>query len=126
MDEQGALRRIAAVAAGGAPPEAVFEAVTAEVSVLLGGVLTTLTRFEGGGTESVVVTRTGDHIAVGTRIPVTGDNSAARILRSGRAARIDDYTGGPGTEPAVRHGLRAGVAVPVVVDGALWGSLGVS
>ena len=36
-ESQAALRRIAAVAAAGSPPETVFDTVTTEASVLLGG-----------------------------------------------------------------------------------------
>jgi hypothetical protein len=95
---QAALRRIAAVAAAGEPPETVFGTVTAEVSVLLGGALVALTRFERGGAEAVVLAQTGGHVAVGVRLQVTGDTTLARMRRSGRAERIDGYAGGSGTE----------------------------
>jgi signal transduction histidine kinase len=123
---QAALRRIAAVAAAGAPPEAVFGTVTAEASALLGGALVALTRFEGAGAAAVVLAQTGDHVEVGVRLPVTGETTLARLSRSGRAERMDGYPGGPGTREIQRLGVRAGVSVPVTVDGALWGALGVS
>jgi signal transduction histidine kinase len=123
---QAALRRIAAVAAAGAPPEAVFGTVTAEASALLGGALVALTRFEGAGAAAVVLAQTGDHVEVGVRLPVTGETTLARLSRSGRAERMDGYPGGPGTQVIERLGVRAGVSVPVTVDGALWGALGVS
>jgi len=69
-ESQAALRRIAAVAAAGSPPETVFDTVTTEASVLLDGALVALTRFEGNGSGAVVVARTGGHVAVGTRLPV--------------------------------------------------------
>jgi signal transduction histidine kinase len=123
---QAALRRIAAIAAAGEPPETVFGTVTAEVSALLDGALVALTRFEKGGTEAVVLAQTGDHVAVGVRLQVTGETTLARLHRSGRAERVDAYAGGRGTEVIEELGVRAGVSVPVIVDGALWGSLGVS
>ena len=43
-EEQAALRRVAAIVAAAEPPEAVFAAVTAEGSALLGGVLMSLAR----------------------------------------------------------------------------------
>ena len=123
---QAALRRVASIAAAGEPPGTVFEAVTAEASASLGGALIALTRFEAGGTESVVVAQTGGHVPVGARLHVIGDGVTARMWRSGRAERIDDYTGIAGTAMAEDLGMRAVVAVPVTVDGNLWGALSVS
>jgi signal transduction histidine kinase len=121
---QAALRRIAAVAAAGSPPQAVFATITDEASTLLGGALVALARFEADADEAVVLAQTGDHVAVGARIPVAGETSIARMRRSGRAERMDGYPGGPGTEAIEQLGIRAGVSVPVTVDGALWGALG--
>ena len=39
---------------------------------------------------------------------------------------MDGYDGVPGTQLIEQLGIRAGVSVPVIVDGALWGALGVS
>jgi signal transduction histidine kinase len=45
------------------------------------------------------------------------------VFQTGRAARIDDYTGasGPAADDARDIGLRAGVGVPLSVEGRLWG-----
>ena len=91
---QAALRRIAAVAAAGEAPEAVFGTVTAEASVLLGGALVALTRFESDGAPAVVVAQTGGHVALGVRLPVTGDTTLARLWRSGRASAWTATPGG--------------------------------
>lgn len=123
---QAALRRVTSIAAAGEPPQTVFDAVTAETSALLGDALIALTRFEGGGTESVVVAQTGGHVSVGARLHLTGDGAAVRLWRSGRVQRIDDYTGIAGTTMATDLGVRAVVAVPVTVDGDLWGALSIS
>nr|WP_221380290.1 GAF domain-containing protein [Actinoplanes polyasparticus] len=123
---QAALRRVTSVAASGAPPQTVFEAVTSEASAVLGGALIALTKFEGGGTDSVVVAQTGDHVAVGARLHLSGDGVAKRMWQSGRAERIDDYTGIADATTATDLGVRAVVAVPVHVDGRLWGALSVS
>jgi signal transduction histidine kinase len=124
---QAALRRVAAVVAAGGPAREVFETVTAEASALLGHALTALTKFEGHGTDSIVVAQTGDHVPVGARLHLTDDDGvAARMWRSGRAERIDDYTTVAGTTTATALGVRAVVAVPVTVDGSLWGALSIS
>src|SRR3954447_11418471 len=49
-DEQAALRRVATLAAQGAPPSEVFEAVSAEVAPLVGSDAAGVTRFEADGT----------------------------------------------------------------------------
>ncbi|WP_240670467.1 sensor histidine kinase [Actinoplanes solisilvae] len=123
---QAALRRVTSIAAAGEPPETVFGAVTAEASAWLGGALIALTKYEGEGTESVVVAQTGGHVPLGARLHLTGDGVAARMWRSGRAERIDDYTRIAGPPLATDLGVRAVVAVPVTVDGNLWGALSVS
>jgi signal transduction histidine kinase len=125
-EEQAALRRVAAIAAAGKAPQAVFDAVTAEAFALLGAMPTALTRFEAGGAESVVVAQTGDHVEAGLRMLVTGDGVAARMWRSGDAQRVDDYAGVAGTTIVEELGVRAAVAVPVTVDGNLWGALATS
>ncbi|MGK5683987.1 GAF domain-containing protein [Actinoplanes sp. URMC 104] len=123
---QAALRRVTAIAAAGEPPEAVFQAVTAEISALLDGALVALTRFEGDGTDSVMVAQTGGHVHVGARQHLAGDGIALRLWRSGRAERIDDYTRVSAPTMATDLGVRAVVAVPVTVDGSLWGALSLS
>ena len=121
--EQVALRRVAAIAAAGEPPEAVFAAVTAEGSALLGGVLLSLARYERGGTEQVIVAQTGGHVSVGAWFAATNPlGISARMWKSGRPERTDYFTD-IGMPPVIVGGVRACVAVPVVVDGALWGSL---
>src|SRR6201999_706366 len=47
-DEQTALRRVATLAVGGAPPTAVFDAVVTEMERLLGAGAVTLMRYEPG------------------------------------------------------------------------------
>ena len=53
-DEQAALRRVATLVAGAAPPSRVFEQVTKEVALLLGVPGASLVRYEGPGTATVV------------------------------------------------------------------------
>jgi signal transduction histidine kinase/putative methionine-R-sulfoxide reductase with GAF domain len=121
---QAALRRVAAIAAAAEPPEAVFAAVAAEGSALLDGGLLSLARYSRDGSEIVVLAQTGGHVAVGSWF--SSDNGAginARMWKSGRPERIDDFAALPGMQRIVDLGVRACVAVPVIVDGTLWGSL---
>ena len=61
----------------------------------------------------------------GMRLPVDGDNVTARVLRTGRSARIDDYATASGSFGTRMRELGIGAAFgyPIVVDGRLWGAM---
>src|SRR5208282_1970751 len=66
------------------------------------------------------------HVRVGERwegYPPSG--LTATVLRTGQAARVDDYRDIPGGEPYLREGLRSAVAMPIHVNGRLWGMIAV-
>src|SRR6185437_5449728 len=77
-EEQAALRRVATLVAGGAPPEEVFAAVTEEVGRLLGTVQTNMLRYDPDDVATIVAVygRVGDAAAyrssVGVPISVEG------------------------------------------------------
>ena len=60
---------------------------------------------------------------VGTRAPIEGNTLAPVAQRTGRPARMDTLDNATGTlaELARAIGLRAAVAVPVIIDVRLWG-----
>jgi signal transduction histidine kinase len=60
---------------------------------------------------------------VGTRTPVQGDTIATLVQRTGGPARIDSYdtVAGPIAARVRAVGVRAVVAVPIIVDGRVWG-----
>ena len=62
---------------------------------------------------------------LGTRFPLDGENVVAQVLRTGRVARVDDWTGATGSIAAMASvlGVRSAVAAPVIVEGSLWGSI---
>jgi GAF domain-containing protein len=128
VEEQAALRRVATLVAKGATPNQVFDAVRAEVAQMFDIPNTIIMRFDADDSATLLATP-GEYLGpVGTRWRLKGDDSAvARVYRTGRAARAD-YTagrGGPLVEAARLGGTRFPVAVPVVVDGALWGAMSV-
>jgi signal transduction histidine kinase len=123
--ERAALRRIARVAAEGRSTEALFDAVTAAATALTGA-MAAMGKFEHDRTGVVVVARTDGALPVGFRFAVDGDIISARVARSGQPQRIDHYAEVAGAEFVTDRGLRAGVAVPVVVGGNLWGLLAVA
>jgi signal transduction histidine kinase len=128
-DTQAAVRRLATLVARGEPPEAVFAAATREALRHFGsGGTARMIRYEADKTASLVANEgtTGPHVRVGERwegYPPTG--LTATVLRTGQAARVDDYRDIPGGEPYLREGLRSAVAVPIHVDGRLWGMIAV-
>jgi signal transduction histidine kinase len=67
--------------------------------------------------------RTGPAFPVGTQASLGGRNVATLVFQTGQAARIDDYSSasGPSADCCREFGFRAGVGVPVSVEGRLWG-----
>jgi signal transduction histidine kinase len=126
-DEQAALRYVATLVAREVPPTEVFAAVAEAVARLLDVTVCPLYRYEGDD-HAVVMAAWGDPKLlhpVGKRMPLDGDNLAARIRRGAPSARINDVADatGPIGESARRLGVRSGVATPIVVDGSLWGGI---
>jgi signal transduction histidine kinase len=127
-DTQASLRRLAMLVARGESPEAVFAAVTREALRHFGNGTARMIRFELDGTATLVANEgtTGPHVQVGKRwegYPPIG--LTATVLSTGRAARVDDYRDIPGGEPYLAEGLRSAVAMPVHVQGRLWGMIAV-
>ena len=97
-EEQAALRRVATLVARESPPAAIFAAVTDEVGRLLRVQDTTIFRYEDDDTATVVADR-GDarHPAPDRhRMPLDGESVTATVRRTGRPARIDDFTNASG------------------------------
>jgi signal transduction histidine kinase len=123
--EQAALRRVAVLVAEGAAAGAVFEAVTVETLSLMGADAASFLRHEADGTATFLAARNslGKPVPVGTRVTLEGDSITARVVRTQRSCRINDFTGASGPIAALVHerSLRSGVGAPVVVEGRLWG-----
>jgi signal transduction histidine kinase len=121
-DEQAALGRVATLVAGGAPPEQVFTAVVDEVSCLLGLARIELVRY--GKAAGTVIAAAGEHpFSEGTVWALDDPSVMATVFRTGRAARIDDYSTLTGE---IAHAAREGrfqlaIGAPITVDGRLWG-----
>jgi PAS domain S-box-containing protein len=125
-EEQAALRRVATLVAEGVRPEKVFSALSEELSRLVDAEAAVISRLEADGRLRVLAASgsaidqsllrcTGFEPEPGTVI--------AEVLRTGRATRKDDYSAAPVT---VRElGIRSEVAIPIVVEGALWGIVGI-
>jgi signal transduction histidine kinase/ketosteroid isomerase-like protein len=127
-EERVALQRVTTLVADGAPPAALFAAVTEEAGRLLGGDLAGMIRFETGGTIVAVATwaAAGEHMDVSGRWPLDGDRLATRIRNSGLPTREDSWAdvGGPIAD-FIREKLRvrSSVGSPIIVERQVWGAL---
>jgi GAF domain-containing protein len=121
-EEQTALRRVAELVARGAALEDVFAAVANEASMLLGAIATALLRYDPGEV-AVVVAACNSPAPVGLVIPSASDTPIGNVLRTGRAVRVDSFAGTPQCDLARQLGVEAGVAVPIAVEGRIWGAL---
>jgi sugar diacid utilization regulator len=125
--EQAALRRLATLVARGVEPAEVFGAVADEMRRCLPADTAGLWRFESDR-EITLVAAAADPEALarwplGMRTPVKGDTIATLVQRTGRPARIDSYdnVAGPIAARVRAEGVHAAVAVPIIVDGRVWG-----
>jgi signal transduction histidine kinase len=127
-EEQGALRRVATLVARGTPPEEVFATVVEEIVQLLGVGMATMGRYESDGTLTSVARSGGppDHLPVGSRWKLGGNNLGTIVFETGRPARVDTYadTASGLLGGAVRAaGIRSSVATPITVEGRVWGMI---
>jgi signal transduction histidine kinase len=128
LAEQAALRRVATLVARETEPGQLFDCVCEEIGRLLGVESTDITRYEDDGTATVVGTWTAGgepSFPVGSSVPVEGETVSAKLYRSGRPERVDDYAGVAGDLAARlrEFGVRSVVGAPVNVAGRLWGAI---
>jgi PAS domain S-box-containing protein len=130
--EQRALRRVATLVASEASPERVFTAVSEECARVLDVDASAVFRFEGDDTATIVGRHSrqepGDAFALGLRLPADEDTGIGQVLRTGKPARIHDYTERPGE---IAHNMRlmnyrSSVSAPIVVAGIIWGAVGIA
>jgi PAS domain S-box-containing protein len=124
-EEQAALRRVATLVAKGAAPEKVFDAVVAEMHMLLGADNTRLMRYEAGNMVTVVASRSDPEAEIPEtgRYSLDGDNVAAAVQRTSRSARLDSFSGPPGSVADIlrRLTISSAAGTPIIVEGRLWG-----
>jgi PAS domain S-box-containing protein len=128
-DQQAGLRRVATLVAQGALPSDVFAAVADEMAECLGVNNASVNRFEGDEVVVLALSRLDPQMdskpAIGERHTLEGDNIATRVIQAGDSARLDltELLDAPGSIAArLREmGLRCTVAVPIVVEGQVWG-----
>jgi signal transduction histidine kinase/transcriptional regulator of acetoin/glycerol metabolism len=127
--EQSALRRVATLVAREHSPDDLFATLAEEIGVLLEVDGSAILRYEQDSTATVVAGWSAGTITipVGERFPLDGENLAGEVHRTGWARRREGYEAAAGPIAATVRGLgiRAAVASPIVVDGAVWGMIAV-
>lgn len=126
-EEQAALRRIATLVACGAHPSEVFDAVTGEMSRILGNRNIDMQRFEPDGTMTLV-SHWDDHggregfLPIGSRWPIADGVVTSQVWRTGEPARADPYKGDTEIiERALEWGVESVVGCPIMVENRVWG-----
>jgi signal transduction histidine kinase len=128
--KEEALRRVATLVAGDAPPAEIFASVSEETARLVGADAGAVATY-GDGSARIVGRwdAAGDatFIPVGTLVPLSDDSTVSRVYRGGRPARIDDYSRlqGETAEYVRTAGFGSIASAPIVVSGALWGAVSV-
>jgi PAS domain S-box-containing protein len=126
--QQAAMRRVATLVVRGVSAAEVFSAVAEELERLFDAQATAIGRLEGAGTMTIVASsgRAPDQMRVGTRLELEPGMILARVVQTGRPARVEDDSHASGLlgEVTQQTGIRCSVAVPIVVEGSLWGSMG--
>jgi PAS domain S-box-containing protein len=122
---EGALRRIAALVAGGAASEEVFAAIAREVAGVLGVPLVAVWRYEPDETATVLGawSEPPHPFQAGSRWPLDDTVIPARVREAGRPVTSDDFADVQGTiaDTMREAGIRSAAAAPIVVDGDVWG-----
>ena len=127
-EQQAALRRVATLVAEGANPSDVLDAVAEEMGQCLKVAGAAVSRYEEDSVAMVAVApvppEVKDMVPLGKRFPLEGDNVHTRVIRTGRAARMDNYNDatGAGAEQMRELGVKSIVAVPILVGARVWGA----
>jgi signal transduction histidine kinase len=121
--EQAALRHVAALVAEGSSPSDLFAAVVRAVAQAIDVDAISVERIDADRSTTVIASLDAPMFAIGSRWPLDEPGLHASVIAAGRSVRIDDVSvlsGRAGT--ALRDSsIRSLVAVPIIVDGAVWG-----
>jgi signal transduction histidine kinase len=112
------------------PPDEVIPTVIDEIGRILGADATLMTRLDPDG-GATIVARKGHHppeLAARNRFELDPGLAMTEVLQTGRPARRDGYENVGERMAGVlqRMGVRSAVAIPVLVNGRIWGALGVT
>ncbi len=119
--EQAALRRVAGLVARDPIPDAVFAAVNHEIGLIVGADATSLFSFHDDDTMTLLAawSTDGATFPLGDRRPM--NPPMLEIRRTGVGYRFDVLPeGAPFLEEARAYGVRSAIAVPLLVEEAVW------
>ncbi|WP_374008250.1 GAF domain-containing sensor histidine kinase [Leifsonia sp. LS-T14] len=125
LHEEQSLRNVATLLATAGPTADILTAICREASAQLDGQEVSLLRFEAPDTVVCVATHDGP-IPPGVRAVHSPGSLPERVATLRSAVRVDDFTGHSDEELVAPFGIRAAVAVPVFVDGEVWGMFSAS
>jgi signal transduction histidine kinase len=132
LREEEALRRVATLVAREHAPGDVLALVTEEVGRHLEADTAVTARYDAPGRATFVATWTAPLVdpspfKVGRQFEPVPRGALARALETVAPARVDSYEELPGSfaDEVRASGVRATVAVPILVDGRLWGGFAV-
>ena len=120
LDEELSLRRVAQVVAAAGPPDDILGAICRAASDQLDGQAITLLRFVTDDTIVAVATH-GGPVPPGVRVVHGPGSLSDEVARTGRAVRVDDFQRRTSAAIVGTYGIRAGVGVPIVIEGRVWG-----
>ena len=126
--EQSGLRRVALLVAGEASPQALFDAVAAEVANVLGAETAAIARFDDSATATFVGrwnAGPADAYPLDLRLDLRVDSAVARVAQTRQAVWIGRYDEVEGEVSARMrsHGYQCAASAPVNVAGRLWGAV---
>jgi GAF domain-containing protein len=129
-EEQAALRRVAMLVAENVPLGEVLAAVAEEAGTLLGADYGGMIRYEDDATVTALASwaATGELPPIPDRFRTEPGDPATMVAETRQPVRVDDWTVVPGPLAAFLRdelGVRSAVGSPIVVEGRLWGVLGV-
>ncbi|MFM9919587.1 GAF domain-containing sensor histidine kinase [Lacisediminihabitans sp. H27-G8] len=120
VDEEQSLRNVATLLAASGPTEDILTTICREASALLDGQEVSLLRFEEDDTVVCVATHNGP-IPPGVRATYGPGSVPERVGTTRAPVRADDMEEWSDKDLVRPFGIRAVVAVPVFVEGAVWG-----
>jgi signal transduction histidine kinase len=128
-EEQAALRRVATLVARGVEPDRLFAAVAEEIGAHFDADATALIRFEPDGEATFLGGRGWSTPGrPGTRFKPAPGVGLASVRETGGAVRsgIDEQASAMLPEDLRQERIRCMVAVPIAVEGRLWGAITVA
>ena len=121
--ERASLVRTSRAVAAAEPLGTTLSLIASEVAGLHDVDVAAVTRFESAELGTVLgAWSKGRWLATGDPVNLSGDNAAALVSQTGRAARVDPGTPAPGGGPGAK---RARAGAPIVIDGRLWGTISI-